>query len=148
MLNFNTPTSSAFSAFIHHVCRLLFLFTTSLPHLTCCGFGQQPFSSTSLKSPRHFSPPLWLHPWPPLPSFFTLCATSQPSLPAFFIHFGMETWLQLVGKVVWRGRGDHYRQSRSKAPLAVSGPLLPCFNALDLVRRKIEVFLTSLDLQI
>lgn len=142
------PRPVFFSAFTHHVCRLFFLFTTSLPQLTCRGFGQQPFSFASLKSPLHFSPPLRLHPWPPLPSFFTLWATSQPSLPAFFIHFGMETWLQLVGKVVWGGRGGHYRQSRSEAPLAVSGQLLLCFSALESVRRKKEVFPTSLDLQI
>lgn len=113
-----------FPAFAHRVCRLRFPFTASLPHLNCLGLGQQIFSSTPQTSPSHFSPSLWLHLWPLLASFFTFLTISQPSLAAFFICFGMKTWLQLVGKAVWRGRGREAAGSArvgSKTLLSLSG---------------------------
>lgn len=94
---------------------VLTVFTAPLPHLNCLGYGQQTFFSTSPNAPCHFSLSLWLRLWPRLASFFTLSATSQPSLGAFFICFGMKTWLQLVGKVVWRGRGGRFSQSREQS---------------------------------
>lgn len=99
---FEYPMPCILPALTHF--RLCCPFTASLPHLTCLGLGQQ-ISSASWNFPSHSSLPLWLHPWPHPASFFTSSTTSQPSLAAFFTCFGMNTQLQLVGEVVWRGRG-------------------------------------------
>lgn len=115
MLHLNTPMPNILPAFTH--CRLCFPFAASLPHLNCLGLGQQ-ISSTS------WNFPLWLHPWPLQASFFTFSTTSQPSRAAFFICFGMKTWLQLVAEVVRRGRGGEaagLARVGSKALLCVSG---------------------------
>lgn len=150
VLHFNTPMPNIFSAFSHCAHGLCCPFAASQPHQNCLGLGQQIFSSTPQNSPCHFSPSLHLHLWPLLASFFTFSATFQPLMAAFFICFGMKTWLQLVGNVVWRGRGGEAAgliRVGSKAPLSLGTPAsqerwwLSWLNTLELGRRGDSIFL-------